>query len=104
MITQPTRSLNGEDGSTGSGGGGGGGSGGIWIGIAPRFSSGAGSIAVGGGSGANENNDGGDGGDGGNGRVVQIYFDTSASLMVTGGVQSQFRILRSVPIGQNTFL
>ena len=104
VITQPTRSLNGEDGSTGSGGGGGGGSGGIWIGIAPRFSSGAGSIAVGGGSGANENNDGGDGGDGGNGRVVQIYFDTSASLMVTGGVQSQFRILRSVPIGQNTFL
>ena len=50
-------------------------------------------------------NNGGDGGDGGNGRVVQIYFDSKAdALQVTGGVQSQFRILRSVPIGQNTFL
>ena len=45
------------------------------------------------------------GGTGGNGRVIQVYFDSKADdLQVTDGVQSQFRILRSVPIGQNTFL
>ena len=44
-------------------------------------------------------------GAGGDGRVYQVYFDSKAdNLQVTGGVQDQFRILRSVPIGQNTFL
>ena len=37
--------------------------------------------------------------------MIQIYyFDSKATLAVTGAVEDQFRILRSVPIGQNTFL
>ena len=110
ILTVIGRALTGSSGSNGvrgsarsSGyGSGGGGAGGLWFGVASRIVYGSGTIDVGGGS---RGTAGADGGDGGNGRVVQVYFDSKAdNLQVTGGVQDQFRILRSVPIGQNTFL
>ena len=46
-----------------------------------------------------------DQGRGGQGRVVQVYFEAMASnLKVTGGVQSQFRIKGSPPLGQVVIL
>ncbi|MCY3800739.1 MAG: hypothetical protein OXG46_04090 [Chloroflexi bacterium] len=112
VLSTTTRSLAGSDGGsatipsgvTHSGGGGGGGAGGLWLGMANKVIYGTGAIDVSGGrsgSGSSSRN----GGAGGDGRVVQVYFDSKAdNLQVTNGVQSQFRILRSVPIGQNTFL
>tara|TARA_Y100000310_G_scaffold228516_1_gene230798 strand:+ start:188 stop:385 length:198 start_codon:yes stop_codon:yes gene_type:complete len=60
-------------------------------------------IATDGGA-AGVSTNGGNGGAGGNGRVIQVYFDAKASLTVTGAVQNQYRILRSVPLGGVTLL
>lgn len=107
-LTTVARTLKGSDGNRPSyndPGSGGGGSGGFWLGIAASIAYGSGSIDVSGGSGGTARGRGGAGGAGGDGRAVQVYFDSKAdNLQVTNGVQSQFRILRSVPIGQNTFL
>ena len=109
MITTIARSLGGAAGNspTGSGNrnGGGGGAGGLWVGVARRITYGSGAIDVSGGDGGAARGNGGVGGDGGDGRVVQLYFDGFASnLMVTGGVQNQFRLLRSPTGGLAAFL
>ena len=92
ILTTVARTLTGSDGVTRSGSG----AGGLAALIGSGIVYGTGTIDVSGGTRARA---------GGQGRVVQVYFDSKAdNLSVTGGVQSQFRILRSVPIGQNTFL
>ena len=79
----------------------GGGSGGALFLLGHSIAYGSGAMNVSGGASSRPRS----GGAGGNGRVYQVYFDSKAdNLQVTNGVQSQFRILRSVPIGQNTFL
>ena len=104
VLTTHARTLTGRNGANVVNGyAGAGGAGGLWLGIANRIAYGSGTINVSGGASGTSN--GPLSGNGGNGRVVQVYFDSKADdLQVTNGVQSQFRILRSVPIGQNTFL
>ena len=93
LLTTVARTLTGEARSSGNQPGGG--AGGLALLIAQRIAYGSGVIDVSG-SAARVN-----GGAGGNGRVVQLYFDAFASnLMVTGGVQDQFRLLRSPTAGQ----
>ena len=105
VINQPTRNLQGVAGVNGTGGGGGGGSGGLWVGIASRFVTGSDVIAVDGGAGGSASSANGEvGGAGGDGRVIQVYFDSTATLTVSGAVEDQFRILRSVPLGQVVIL
>ena len=101
-LTTVARTLTGTAGGSGMGGsgqqgsgGGGGGSGGFWLGIAYKIAQGSGTtIAVSGGAGgALVASFTTAGKAGGNGRVVQIYFDSSATLTVTGGVQHQYQDL-----------
>ena len=101
MLATVARSLTGSDGEAGinTTHGAGGGAGGLSLLIANKVVYGAGVIDVSGGDGGNTgisiDNRGGDG------RVIQLYFDAFASdLMVVGGVQSQFRLLRSPTAGQ----
>ena len=112
-LTTTDRSCTGSSGRSAAGeraGGGGGGAGGLWLGIASSIVHGTGTTincsGGGGGSGGSApgSDDGGRGGSGGDGRVIQVYFDSKATLTVNDAVEDQFRILRSVPIGQNTFL
>ena len=89
------RSYVGRDGVNRGGGGAGGGL--FLLGYSIAYGSGA--ITLSGGAG----DDGG--GAGGDGRVYQFYFNAFASnLMVTGGVQDQFRLLRSPTGGLPAFL
>ena len=102
-LTTIARTLTGSDGTSTSndGGSGGGGAGGLWLGIAASIAYGAGTIDVSGGAGGAAARAGGDGGDG---RVVQVYYDSKATLTVSGAVENQYRILRSVPLGQVVIL
>jgi len=106
ILTTVARSLVGAAGSNGlgdGGGDGGGGSGGLWVGIAATIAYGADTIATDGGAGATGGG-GGNGGAGSDGRIIQVYFDAKATLTVSGASQNQYRILRSVPLGQAVFL
>ena len=106
QLTTVARDLRGSSGTHTSNsvqGAGGGGAGGLWLGIASTIAYGSGTVNTTGRAGGRFT-DNRYGGAGGNGRVIQVYFDSKATLLVTGAVEDQFRILRSVPIGQNTFL
>ena len=102
-LTTVARTVSATAGGTSTnGGGGGGGAGGLWLGIAATITHGSGTINSSGGAGGASS--GGNGGAGSDGRVIQVYFDGKATLTVSGATQTDYRILRSVPIGQNVFL
>jgi hypothetical protein len=101
--------LSGSAGGNGTdvSGGGGGGSGGLFLAVCNTYTHTSGTIDVSGGAGGNGSASvpNADGGAGGKGRVEIIYFDSAATPTTSpASTEDAWRIYRSVPVGQNSFL